>query len=101
MSEALELHGAQTGNCLRVAVALEELGLPYTAHQLHLGGGEHKRAEFLALNPDGRVPVLVDRSDPEAPLVIAQSNAILLHLCDRRPRGSPAGGRRQVAGARP
>lgn len=85
MSAALELHGAQTGNCLRVAVALEELGLPYTVRKLDLGGGEHKRAEFLALNPDGRVPVLVDRSDPDEHLVIAQSNAILLHLCDLRP----------------
>lgn len=85
MRSALELHGAQTGNCLRVAVALEELGLPYAAHKLDLGGGEHRREPFLALNPDGRVPLLVDRSDPDDPLVIAQSNAILLHLCDRRP----------------
>lgn len=85
MSAALELYGAQTGNCLRVAVALEELGLPYAVRKLDLGGGEHKREPFLALNPDGRVPVLVDRSDPDDPLTIAQSNAILLHLCDLRP----------------
>ncbi|MBV1691512.1 glutathione S-transferase family protein [Novosphingobium sp. G106] len=85
MSAALELYGAQTGNCLRVAVTLEELGLPYQIRKLDLGGGEHRRAEFLALNPDGRVPVLVDQSAPDDPLVIAQSNAILLHLCDRRP----------------
>lgn len=85
MSAALELYGAQTGNCLRVAVALEELGLLYTARKLDLGGGEHRREPFFALNPDGRVPVLVDQSDPANPLVIAQSNAILLHLCDRRP----------------
>lgn len=85
MSAALELYGAQTGNCLRVAVALEELGLPYQTHKLDLSRGQHKREPFLALNPDGRVPVLVDRSDPDDPLTIAQSNAILLHLCDLRP----------------
>ena len=81
----IELHGAPTGNCLRVAVALEELGLAYAIHRVDLRGGEQRGAAFLALNPDGHVPVLVDRSDPDRPLVIGQSNAILLHLTGLKP----------------
>jgi GSH-dependent disulfide-bond oxidoreductase len=85
MDRPFELLGAETGNCLRVAVALEVLGLPYRAVPVDLRQAEHRGAAFLALNPDGRVPVLIDRSQPEAPLVLTQSNAILLHLSDLRP----------------
>jgi len=81
----LEVHGSRTGNCLRVTVALEELGLPYTVRRVDLRGGEQRRAPFLTLNPHGHVPVLVDRSDPDHPLTIARSNASLLHLCGLRP----------------
>ncbi|MCW1431238.1 glutathione S-transferase family protein [Novosphingobium sp. JCM 18896] len=80
-----ELLGAETGNCLRVSVALEVLGLPYAAVPVDLRRAEHRSPAFLAINPDGRVPVLVDRSQPEAPLTLTQSNAILFHLCDLQP----------------
>lgn len=81
----LDIHGSRTGNCLRVTVAMEELGLPYAVCRIDLRGGEQRRAPFLALNPDGHVPVLVDRTEPGHPLVIAQSNAILFYLCGLRP----------------
>jgi GST-like protein len=100
MDQSFELLGAETGNCLRVAVALEVLGMPYMAIPVDLRRAEHLGAAFLAINPDGRVPVLVDRSRSEAPLILTQSNAILLHLSDLRPGAllpAKAGPARSVA----
>ncbi|BAN26408.1 glutathione S-transferase family protein [Caballeronia insecticola] len=82
-----ELFGARTGNCIRVAIAFEEAGLPYTIRLVDMKQKEHQSAEFMALNPSGKVPVMIDRSrGPEhAPLVLTQSNAILYHLADLAP----------------
>lgn len=78
------LMGAQTGNCLRVSVALEVLGIPYEPIKIDLRAGEQNDAKFLAKNPFGRVPVLLARAGQE-PSILTQSNAILLHLCSIRP----------------
>jgi GST-like protein len=80
----LELYGARTGNCLRVAIALEESGLPYEARRVELRAGAHRAPDFLRLNPAGKVPVLIDRRSAEE-IVIAQSNAIMLHLAEAAP----------------
>ena len=74
------LMGARTGNCLRVSVALEVLGIPYEQVRIDLRSGEQRQAEFLAINPFGHVPVLVDRAAGQEGFVLTQSNAILLHL---------------------
>ncbi|MET3712302.1 GST-like protein [Sphingomonas trueperi] len=76
---ALELIGARTGNCLRVAIAMEEAGLAYAVRRLNLRDGEQRSPSHLRLNPAGKVPTLIDRRGPET-LTISQSNAILLHL---------------------
>ena len=82
----LELYGARTGNCRRAAIALGEAALPYSVRQLDLGGGEHRQPAFLALNPAAKVPVLVDRSAPNAPpLILTQSNAIVFYAADHAP----------------
>jgi GST-like protein len=57
--ESLELYGAPTGNCRRAAIALSEAGLAYAVRTVGLAGGEHRGEAFLALNPAGKVPVLV------------------------------------------
>lgn len=80
----IDLHGYRTGNCLRVAVALEEAGLPYTVHQVNLAFGEHHGAKHLALNPSGKVPVIVDH-DVEPPFVLTQSNAIMMYIDQKKP----------------
>lgn len=80
--DPIDLYGARTGNCLRVAIALEEAGLPYRPVRLDLRRGEHRTAEFLALNPDGKVPVIVDRVDGDEVLVLTQSNAILFYVAE-------------------
>ncbi|RMP62839.1 hypothetical protein ALQ18_02331 [Pseudomonas marginalis pv. marginalis] len=76
MNVVIELYGAQTGNSLRAAIALEEAGVPYTARLLNLGTLEHRAPAYLALNPAGKVPTLVDSSSA-AVRVINQSNAII------------------------
>jgi GST-like protein len=85
LNRRFALLGAKTGNCLRVAVALEALGIPYDQIKVDLRAGEQRQAEFLALNPFGRVPVLLDRAGGPFPSVLTQSNAILLALCDMQP----------------
>ena len=79
MPSPIELHGAQTGNCLRVSVAFEEAGIPYVVRRLDMRSGEHRGAGHLALNPAGKVPTIIDRSRPDRPLVLSQSNAIIFH----------------------
>jgi len=87
MSADVTLYGAKTGNCLRVAIALEELAIAHQVVKLDLRAGEQRTPDFLSLNPSGKVPVLRVRSSAAPPLVLAQSNAILLYLARR------AGGR--------
>lgn len=84
MDMKIELHGAVTGSCLRAAVALEEAGIPY--HMVHVDThqGEHRRANYLALNPAGKIPVMVDRTTG-TPRTLAQSNAIVLYAAEQRP----------------
>jgi len=84
MTALIELHGARTGNCFRVAIALEESGLPYERYRVDLRQGAHRSSEFLALNPHGKVPVLIDRR-VHGDLVLTQSNAIMLHLAASAP----------------
>jgi GST-like protein len=83
MPDDVILYGARTGNCLRVAIALEELGIAYRTAALDLRAGEQRTPAFLSLNPLGKVPVLQVRSPGSTSLVIAQSNAILLYLAKR------------------
>ncbi len=64
---------------------LEELGVPYTLHHLKLSAGEHKTPEMLALNPMGKLPVLVDGD-----VVVTESAAIGLYLADRYGNGTLA-----------
>ena len=88
MPASLDLYGAKTGNCLRTAIALEEAGLTFTPRPLELSAGAHRAPAHLALNPRGRVPVLVvtdaDAAQSEA-LVLTQSNAIQLWIDARAP----------------
>jgi GSH-dependent disulfide-bond oxidoreductase len=80
----IDLYLANTPNGQRAAVALEEFGLPYTAHKLDLMAGAAKTPEFLRINPNGRIPVIVDPEGPDGkPITVTQSWAILLYLADK------------------
>lgn len=84
-----EVHAFATPNSIKVPIALEELGLPYTLHAVNVRGGEQKTPAFLALNPNGKVPVLVDTAQP---LVLTESAAILVYLAETTGQLLPASG---------
>jgi GSH-dependent disulfide-bond oxidoreductase len=73
-----ELHGARTGNCLRAVIALMEAGVDFVIHPVDLRRGEQRSSSLLALNPRGKVPVLVLREE-EHRVVLTQSNAIMFY----------------------
>ena len=83
MNSTYELYGAPTGNCLRAAIALEEAGLNYTPKLVDLASFTHQGADHLALNPLGKVPVLVEKVEDQTPFVLTQSNAIVLYAAGK------------------
>ena len=76
----LDLYTAPTPNGWKVSMALEEMGLNYTPHLINLAKGDQRSPEFLALNPNGRIPALIDR---ETGARIFESGAILLYLAEK------------------
>jgi len=73
--------GITSGNSLRTAFALREIGLPHTAHALHVPRGDSRTPDYLTVNPMGKVPALVDDG-----LVLWESNAINWYLAEKQPR---------------
>jgi len=92
----IELLTAQTPNGHKASIALEEMGLPYRVRSIALMRLEQKQPEFLALNPNGRIPVIIDHD--ENAFVVFESGAILLYLAEKTGRFIPgdAAGRSRV-----
>ena len=89
----IELYTAPTPNGRKVSIALEELDIPYTVHAVDLKAGEQKQPAFLAINPNGRIPAIVDDGFP-----IFESGAILLYLAEKFQNLLPSGAKnRSVA----
>jgi GST-like protein len=87
----IDLYTWATGNGRRASIALEECGFEYRVHPVDLGKGEQKTPAFLAINPAGAVPAIVDHEGPGGqPLTITQSGAILLYLAEKSGRFIPA-----------
>ncbi len=84
----IDLYTAATPNGYKVSIALEELGLDYEVHALNLGEGEQKRPEFLRINPNGRIPAIVDREAGD--FAVFESGAILLYLAEKTGQLLPA-----------
>jgi GST-like protein len=89
MTEPLILYGMQSPNVRKVAIMLEELELPYELRHVAVFKGEQFTPEFLAMNPLGKVPVLVD---PQLGRPLAESGAILFWLAERSGRFLPQAG---------
>lgn len=87
----IDLYTAATPNGYKASIALEELALPYELHVLDLAGGEQKRDWFLKINPNGRIPAIVDRD--EGDFAVFESGAILLYLAEKAGRLIPADAR--------
>ena len=77
----IDLYTAATPNGWKASIALEELGLPYAVHPIKLGEGEQKKPEYLKLNPNGRIPTIVDRDAGD--FVVFESGAILVYLAEK------------------
>jgi glutathione S-transferase len=91
----IDLHTASTPNGHKVSVALEELALPYRVHAVDLAAGQQKSEAFARLNPNGRIPVIVDH-DPVgggSAFTVFESGAILLYLAEKTGRLMPADAR--------
>lgn len=85
----LDVYAFATPNSVKVTIALEELDLPYTLHGVNVRKWEQKTPEFLALNPNGKVPVLVET---EQAFSLTESAAILVFLAEKTGRLLPTQG---------
>lgn len=77
----IELYTSPTPNGYKVSIMLEETGMEYSVHPIDLARGEQKTPEFLAMNPNGRIPVIVDRDNDD--FVVFESGAILIYLAEK------------------
>ncbi|GAB3019910.1 glutathione S-transferase family protein [Bowmanella dokdonensis] len=77
----IELFTAATPNGHKVSITLEEMGLPYSLKVLDLGKKEQKQADFVNLNPNGRIPVIRDKDNDD--FVVFESGAILVYLAEK------------------
>lgn len=87
----IDLYAAPTSNGVRAKIMLDECGLPYTLHKMNLQAGDHKKPEYLKLNPNGAIPTIVDSDGPGGKQVVtAQSVAILVYLAEKSGKFIPA-----------
>jgi GST-like protein len=92
----IDLYTWTTPNGRKVSIMLEETGLPYRVHPIDIGKGEQFAPEFLAINPNNRIPAIVDQNGPEGrPFPLFESGAILLYLSWKTSRFLPTGVREQ------
>jgi len=83
----IDLYTAGTPNGHKASIALEELGLPYELKLLDLAKNEQKSPEFLAINPNGRIPAIVDHDEDD--FAVFESGAILIYLAEKTGRLMP------------
>jgi GST-like protein len=87
----INVYAFATPNSLRVPIALEELGLEYTLQSVNVRLGEQKLPDYLAINPNGKVPVMVDQAGPDGrPFTLTESGAILVYLAEKTGRLIPS-----------
>ncbi len=84
----IALYSAATPNGHKISIALEELALPYDLRVLDLGANEQKRPWFLKINPNGRIPAIIDRDEED--FAVFESGAILIYLAEKTGRLMPA-----------
>ena len=82
--DRLQLYSLPTPNGVKVSIMLEEIGLPYEAHLVDFDKDDQKTPEFLSLNPNGKIPAIIDPNGPGGkPLRLFESGAILLYLAEK------------------
>ena len=89
--ERLQLYSLPTPNGVKVSILLEELGLPYEVHLVNFGTNDQMTPEFLSLNPNNKIPAIIDPDGPgRKPLPLFETGAILLYLAEKTGRFIPA-----------
>lgn len=82
--DRLQLYSLPTPNGVKVGIALEEMGIPYEGHRLSFADNDQFTAEFLALNPNNKIPAILDPDGPGGqPLALFESGAILIYLAEK------------------
>jgi GSH-dependent disulfide-bond oxidoreductase len=94
----IELYTWSTPNGRKVSIMLEELELPYRVHAVNIGQGDQFKPEFVTINPNSKIPAIVDPAGPDgAPLSLMESGAILLYLADKTAKLMPTSARGKYA----
>ncbi len=89
--DRIQLYSTPTPNGVKVSIALEELGLPYEPHFINIGENETWTEPFLSLNPNGKIPAIIDPDGPGGrPLPLWESGAILFYLAEKTGKLLPA-----------
>ncbi len=81
--DVLQLYSFPTPNGVKVSIALEEMQIPYEAHKVTLADADVKSDAFLSLNPNNKIPAIVDPHGPDGPIGLFESGAILLYLAEK------------------
>src|SRR6202000_1440334 len=89
--DRLQLYSLPTPNGVKVSIMLEEIGLPYEPHTIAIGKNETWIPEFLSLNPNGKIPAIIDPNGPGGqPIGLFESGAILQYLGEKTGKLLPA-----------
>ena len=89
--DRIQLYSYPTPNGVKVSIALEELGVAYEPHAINIGKNESWTPEFLSLNPNGKIPAIIDPDGPGGrPIGLFESGAILLYLAEKTGKLLPA-----------
>src|SRR5437763_16726002 len=89
--DRLQLYSLPTPNGVKVSIMLEETGLPYEPHTIDFNKDDQKTAELLSLNPNGKIPAIIDPNGPGGkPLPLFESGAILHYLAEKTGQLIPA-----------
>jgi len=90
----IDLYTWTTPNGRKVSIMLEELGLPYRVHPVNIGQGDQFKPDYLRLNPNGKIPSIVDPVGPDGkPIAMMESGAILIYLAGKTGKLLPAAAR--------
>jgi len=89
--QVLQLYSTPTPNGVKVSIMLEETGLAYEPHFINIGANETWEPEYLSLNPNGKIPAILDPNGPGGkPLALFESGAILIYLAEKTGQFLPA-----------
>ena len=94
----IDLYTWTTPNGRKASIMLEEVGLPYTVHPINIGKGDQHTPDFLRINPNNKIPAVVDHDGPGGrPLTVFESGAVLIYLAEKTGRLLPKDGAERTA----